>query len=95
MKYVRGFLMAWGMFCWIPCPYKEWRMEDRKAQLVMLPLVGALIGVCVCLCWWLLSLIGCDGKDKLPSGSDPTTDTDLTPQQLEEILAEIEAGEAE
>jgi adenosylcobinamide-GDP ribazoletransferase len=59
MKYVRGFLMAWGMFCWIPCPYKEWRMEDRKAQVVMLPLVGALIGVVLCLCWWLLSFIGC------------------------------------
>ena len=53
--------MAWGMFCWIPCPYKEWRMEDRKAQVVMLPLVGTLIGVTVCLCWWLLSLIGCGG----------------------------------
>ena len=43
----------------------------------------------------MLSLIGCEGKEKLPSGSDPTTDTDLTPEQLEEILAEIEAGEAE
>ena len=53
--------MAWGMFCWIPCPYKEWRMEDRKAQVAMLPLVGALIGVIVCLCWWLLSLISCGG----------------------------------
>lgn len=59
MKYIRGFLMAWGMFCWIPCPYKEWRMEDRKAQVVMLPLVGALIGMVLCLCWWLLSVIGC------------------------------------
>ena len=53
--------MAWGMFCWIPCPYKEWRTEDRKTQVAMLPLVGALIGVVVCLCWWLLSLIGCSG----------------------------------
>ena len=61
MKYVRGFLMAWGMFCWIPCPYKEWRVEDRKAQVAMLPLVGALIGVVLCFCWWLLSLIGCNG----------------------------------
>ena len=61
MKYVRGFLMAWGMFCWIPCPYKEWRMEDRKAQVAMLPLVGACMGVIVCLCWWLLSLVGCSG----------------------------------
>ena len=53
--------MAWGMFCWIPCPYKEWRMEDRRAQVAMLPLVGALIGVYVCLIWWLLSFTGCSG----------------------------------
>ena len=25
--------MAWGMFCWIPCPYKQWREEDRLAQI--------------------------------------------------------------
>lgn len=59
MKYVRGFLMAWGMFCWIPCPYKEWRMEDRKAQIAMFPLVGMLIGVILCLCWWLLTVLNC------------------------------------
>lgn len=50
--------MAWGMFCWIPCPYKEWREEDRKAQIAMLPLVGACIGVIVCLLWWALNAIG-------------------------------------
>ena len=50
--------MAWGMFCWIPCPYKEWRVEDRKAQIAMLPLIGACMGVIVCLVWWGLTLIG-------------------------------------
>ena len=35
------------------------------------------------------------GAKKLPSGSDPSTDTDITDAQLEEILAEIEAGMAE
>lgn len=58
MKYIRGFLMAWGMFCWIPCPYKEWREEDRLAQIGMFPLVGTFIGVIICACWWLLSYIG-------------------------------------
>ena len=48
--------------------------------------------LCLAMC---LSLLGCDSKEKLPSGSDPTTDTDITPEQLEEILAEIEAGEVE
>ena len=50
--------MAWGMFCWIPCPYKEWRAEDRKAQIAMLPLVGACIGVIVTLVWWALYNLG-------------------------------------
>ena len=50
--------MAWGMFCWIPCPYKGWREEDRRAQIAMLPLVGACIGAIVCLIWWVLTLIG-------------------------------------
>lgn len=50
--------MAWGMFCRIPCPYKEWREEDRKAQLCMFPLVGTFIAVILCLIWKLLSVIG-------------------------------------
>ena len=48
--------MAWGMFCWIPCPYKKWREEDRLAQIGMFPLVGTFIGVIVSLCWFLLSI---------------------------------------
>ena len=50
--------MAWGMFCWIPCPYKKWNREDRKAQIAMLPLIGACIGLIVCLVWWAATLIG-------------------------------------
>lgn len=46
--------MAWGMFCWIPCPYKGWREEDRLAQIGMFPLVGTFIGIIMCLCWWAL-----------------------------------------
>lgn len=54
MRYVRGFLMAWGCFCWIPCPYKKWREEDRPAMLAMLPLVGTFMGAIVSLLWWSL-----------------------------------------
>ena len=50
--------MAWGMFCWIPCPYKQWREEDRLAQIGMFPLVGTCIGAIVCLCMWALWYIG-------------------------------------
>ena len=58
MKYVRGFLMAWGMFCWIPCPYTKWREEDRLAQIGMFPLVGTMIGVILCACWAALYYAG-------------------------------------
>ena len=58
MRYVRGFLMAWGCFCWIPCPYKKWKEEDRPAMLAMLPLVGTFIGAITGLIWWVLFLIG-------------------------------------
>ena len=58
MKYIRGFLMAWGMFCWIPCPYKKWREEDRDAMVAMLPLVGACMAAILCVIWWGLTLLG-------------------------------------
>lgn len=54
MKYMRGFLMAWGMFCWIPCPYEGWREEDRKAQIQMLPVVGLFMGVLFCFIWFVM-----------------------------------------
>lgn len=50
--------MAWGMFCWIPCPYKKWREEDRDAMVAMLPLVGACMGAILCMIWWALTLLG-------------------------------------
>lgn len=55
MKYIRGFLMAWGFFCWIPCPYRKWKEEDRPAMLAMLPLVGTFLGILTGLVWLILS----------------------------------------
>ena len=40
-------------------------------------------------------LMGCDGSGRLPSGSDPSTDTDITPEMLRERLADLDSGEAE
>ncbi len=57
-KYIRGFLMAWGNFSAVPCPYHKWHDESRKAMLCMLPLVGLMLAVIVCATWWLLDLIG-------------------------------------
>lgn len=66
------------------------RTIKAKEHWIMKRLFAIIL--CLAMC---LSLLGCDSKEKLPSGSDPTTDTDITPEQLEEILAEIEAGEVE
>lgn len=57
-KYIRGFLMAWGNFSAVPCPYHKWHEESRKAMLAMLPLVGVLLAAIVIVAWWLLDLIG-------------------------------------
>lgn len=57
-KYIRGFLMAWGNFSAIPCPYHKWHDESRKAMLCMLPVIGIMLSVIVCLAWWVLDLIG-------------------------------------
>ncbi|MDO4546198.1 MAG: adenosylcobinamide-GDP ribazoletransferase [Bacillota bacterium] len=56
MRYVRGFLMAWGNFSAVPCPYKKWHQEDRTAMLCMLPLVGMFMAMIVTAGWALLSL---------------------------------------
>ena len=58
MKYIRGFLMAWGCFCWIPCPYKQWHEEDRVAMVAVLPLVGTGLGLVTALIWWLTGVFG-------------------------------------
>ena len=50
--------MAWGCFCWIPCPYKKWNEEDRPAMLAMLPLVGTFIGVIAGCVWMAMIRIG-------------------------------------
>lgn len=58
MKYARGFLMAWGNFTAIPCPYRKWHEEARRGMLCMLPLVGAVLGCAVAVLWALLDFIG-------------------------------------
>lgn len=61
MKYIRGFLMAWGCFCRIPCPYRKWNEDDRYAMLNMFPFVGLLLGILTCIAWYLLDLLGTGG----------------------------------
>ncbi len=49
--------MAWGCFCWIPCPYKKWNEDDRQAMLNMFPLVGLLLAIVLAAAWVVLDLI--------------------------------------
>ena len=58
MKYLIGFLMAWGNFSAIPCPYRGWHEESRKAMLTALPLVGLMLALITAVCWWLLEMAG-------------------------------------
>lgn len=58
MKYIRGFLMAWGNFSAVPCPYHKWHENSRKAMLCMLPVVGIMLAAITIIAWWILDLIG-------------------------------------
>lgn len=58
MKYIKGFFMAWGMFCSIPCPRRQWDEDARHAMLSMFPLIGLVLGVAVGICWYVMELIG-------------------------------------
>ena len=54
LRIVRAFFMALGMFTAIPCPWRPWDEDARDLMLVMLPVVGAVIG----LLWYALSCLG-------------------------------------
>ena len=43
-KQLTALMMAWGMFCAIPCPCKLWDEKSRGWMLVWFPVVGLLIG---------------------------------------------------
>lgn len=58
MKYVRGFLMAWGNFTSIPCPSNKWDEECRGAMVNMLPLIGTLMGVVTVVVWVIMVFVG-------------------------------------
>ena len=54
MKYIKAFLMAFSMFCAIPCPYRPWDEEARPLMSAFLAPVGLVIG---CL-WALVAYLG-------------------------------------
>lgn len=58
MKYIRGFFMAWGNFMALPCPYRKWHEEARRAMLCMLPLMGLLMGSITAVLLFVLEVLG-------------------------------------
>lgn len=44
MNIIKGFFMAWGNFCIVPCPWRIWDEGCRKQMLAMLPVLGLLMG---------------------------------------------------
>lgn len=50
--------MAWGCFCWIPCPYKKWNDDDRTAMVAMLPLVGTGLALITGVVWMAVVALG-------------------------------------
>ena len=44
MNIIKGFFMAWGNFCIVPCPWRIWDDISRKQMLAMLPVLGLLMG---------------------------------------------------
>lgn len=53
----RSIAMAFSMFSIVPMPMVEWKKENMKYMLCVLPLVGVMIGLVMCiwygLCQWL------------------------------------------
>lgn len=53
MKIIKGFFMAWGNFCIIPCPWKVWDNSCRGLMLAQLPVIGLLTG----LLWYGIAIL--------------------------------------
>ena len=60
-KQFTALMMAWGMFCSIPCPCKRWDEKSRGWMLVWFPVIGLLIGGIWTLAAFLLGLWGKTG----------------------------------
>ena len=54
MRLILAFFMCLGMFSAIPCPWRPWDENARGLMLVMLPPVGAVIG----LLWFGFAMLG-------------------------------------
>lgn len=53
MNVIKGFFMAWGCFCRVPCPWKVWDENARQDMLTMLPVLGLLMGFI----WYALGML--------------------------------------
>ena len=60
-KPLTAFMMAWGTYLAIPCPYKVWDDAMRPWQIVFLPVVGLVAGVIWAGCAALFARLGFTG----------------------------------
>lgn len=59
MKLLRSVALAFSMFSRIPVPKVAWNEENLRYMICALPLVGAVIGLCLWLWAWLGRALGC------------------------------------
>ena len=57
-SWLHAFLMAWGMFLAVPCPYKKWDESALDKMLVFLPVIGLIVGGLWALLAYLTNLLG-------------------------------------
>ena len=56
-RYITAFFMAWGMFCAVPCPRRDWDDGLRPLMTVFLPVIGLIIGGIWALVAWALTFV--------------------------------------
>ena len=59
MKLLRSIALAFSMFSRLPVPKVAWNEENMRYMICALPLVGAVIGLCLWLWAWLMKVLGC------------------------------------
>ncbi len=59
MKLLRSIVLAFSMFSRLPMPKVAWNKENMRYVICVLPLVGAIIGLCLWLWAWLMRTLGC------------------------------------
>ena len=58
MKILRNLCVAISLYSRIPMPHFEWKEDDLKHNMILLPVIGVIIGAVIFGFIWLTSVIG-------------------------------------